>query len=431
MNLKFKLIVIGIMTFSLNCKTTQNIKHKKVDQSDRMEFDSMIPAKAGKGKIPGMLHYKTYRLESEKIPIRKIRSCYFQHGYGVDNTFVRFKRLTFDNFVHIYFGLSAIDKLLKTVCGEVIVVMQESNLTTILEMTQRSERFLKNIVCRPDDGSFTIKYQKTCAFIGHSKGGAVAFNIARRCMNKTSEMGYEGCSRLAEIYSATGVIQGAMATFAVYGAYLGKGKEEQEAFVKVLGFGVDMVIPLYEPYKKGETNPTWVDLNPGAPMENGIPLYIINDIELKKTGWLVADFAASGVQFLFKGDGKENLLGCGKKDRTDLSYDTCSIFGRNVALVHSNKLKQSFEKGLAQAKKDFFFFYQNKNDYFKEMSWNRFQMGDGLADYYLSINACQKGLRVKENPAVKSCTTFLSMNHLAATGQNPMAIADIVKQLAD
>lgn len=426
----FSQITCLMLLLFINCKTTQNIRYDKINQSDRKEFQTNVKSKAGKGKIQGILYYKNYRLKNRESQFRRIRSCYLQHGYGIDNTFVRFKRITFDNFVHIYFGLPTIDNLLKTVCGEVFVVMQESNLTTILEMTERTEEFLREVVCKTDSKGLNKNYQETCAFVGHSKGGAVAFNIARRCMQKTSTLGPTVCKRLAEIYSATGVIQGAMATFAVYGAYLGKDKEEQEAFAKVLGFGINLVLPLYEPYKPGKTNPTWFDLNPGTPMENGIPLYLINDIALKKEGWLRADFAASGVPFVFKGNGKEKLFGCGKKDRMDLSYNTCRLFGRNVSFVHSNKLKRSFERGLKQAKKDSFFKYKGSNSYLDNSNWIQFQIGDGLADYFLSISACKKGLAVRENRAVQSCTALPNMNHLAAAGKNPYAIADIINQLS-
>lgn len=431
---KIRWFLVAFVLWALilwSCKTVEERKYKEVLASDRQEYDSKVPAKVAMESIPGIIYYKTYKLESQSVPVRKVRTCYLQHGYGIDQSIVSFKRLTFDNFVHTYYSIEAINKLLQTVCGEVIVALQESNQTTILEMTRRTENFLKDVVCKPDENGLNLKYDKTCAYIGHSKGGAVAFNIARRCMSKTSELEEQGCKRLGEIYSATGVIQGAMATMAVYGAYLSKDKEEEEAFVKVLGFGMNMLLPLYEDYQPEKTNPTWVDLSPGAPMENGIPLYVINDIALQKTGWLTADFAASGVTYLFQGDGKESLTGCGNKDRWEYNYNACMVFGDKLAYLHSNKLKKAFETGLEQAKKDSFFQYKGNTNYLKEVNWLRYQTGDGLADYYLSLNACQKGLTLKKDPAVKSCVSFSDMNHLATAGGNTIALVDIIKQLSE
>ncbi|MEM7180409.1 MAG: hypothetical protein AAF518_05825 [Spirochaetota bacterium] len=401
------------------------MKNSRVTSSQRLSFASNIPS-----NTQGTIYYKVYRLESNISHIRFVKTCYLQHGYGIDARMVSFKRLTFDTFVHTYYSLQAIHELLASACGEVIVAMQESNQTSILQMTQRTERFIKDRVCQSRE--IPILYQKECAFIGHSKGGAVAFNIARRCMQKTSLLQEAGCKRLQEIYSSTGVIQGAQASFAVYGAYLDKDKEDQENFVKFLGFGINLVLPAFQAYEAGKSNPTWFDLSPGAPMEKRKPLFVTNDISLKRQGWLVGNFAASGVGFVFKGNEKEELMGCGAKDRWEYNYNACRIFGKRVSLVHSKRLQRSFTRGLQAAQKNPLFTYKDKNKYLENFSWQSYQKGDGLADLYLSLHACRKGLAVAEKERiVRACTVLPPMNHLATAGGNELALREIIKQLAE
>ncbi|MCB1159469.1 MAG: hypothetical protein KDK45_18345 [Leptospiraceae bacterium] len=407
----------------------QLMKHDELKVSKRESYNSFIPARIDETKITENVYYKIYRkdkLENKLIP--SVRTCYLQHGYGMEVAMIKFKNITFDYFVHTYYGLGSIDKLLDTACGEVIVAFQESNKTTILEMTERTEKFIRDVVCTPLRPGMPETFSKRCAYIGHSKGGAVAFNLARRCMQKTSLMGENTCEALSEIYSATGVVQGALATFVVRGAYVSKDKETQEQFVKSLGFGLNMVMPLYEDYEPGKTNPTWMDLSPAAPMENNVPLYVVNNIPLKKEGWLKADFAASGVRYKFSGGKRDRLLSCGEKRSFEYNYTACRLFGKNVKYLHYDKLQPAFEEGLNAAKKDPNFSYK-RDPYLSEMNWERYQVGDGLADYYLSLNACWKGLDVSEKRAVKSCKTFYTLNHLSTAGASDEALLDIIFQL--
>jgi hypothetical protein len=425
------LSIVLLLVASTSCMLVQNAKHREVTDSTYLHYDSQVPAMADKKNVDGVMYYKIYQLDEGVALDKPVRSCYLQHGYGIDQTLVDFKRITFDNFVHSYYGMNAINKLLKTTCGEVVIAIQETNMTTILEMTMRTEKFLRDVVCKESD-QLKGNYSKTCAYIGHSKGGAVAFNIARRCMETTSLLGAEGCKKLQEIYSSTGVIQGAMATFAVYGAYLSKeGKNNSDdSFVNLLGFGINLVMPIYDKYEQGKTNPTYIDLSPVAPMEEGKPLYLINDIALEKKGWLIADFAASGVKFSFSGKTEEQLFGC-SEEKLDQNSSFCKSFGKRLGVVHSDKLKPAFLNGLNEAKKNPMFSYAGSSKYLDAIHWDRYQTGDGLADYFLSINACQKGLSLKKNASVKSCVTLPPMNHLATAGGNVFALEDIIKQLTE
>lgn len=426
------ILFLILSIFFTTCKTVQEIKNKEVDDSKRFTYQSKVPAKVESNSIDGTIYYKIYKLKNKNNQNldRSVRTCYLQHGYGIDQSLIDFKRITFDNFVHAYYSFQSINRLLESACGEVIVAMQETNKTSILEMTQRTEKFIRDVVCKDDEKKSKIHYEKTCAFIGHSKGGAVAFNLARRCMDQSSWMGEQSCNRLSEIYSATGVIQGSMATFTVYGAYLSNvdKNDKDDPFVKLLGFGINLVMPIYEKYEVGKTNPTYIDLSPSAPMEDGMPLYLINDIALQKKGWLKADFAASAVDFTFSGNTEESLLGCSDAS-FDMNQSSCKAFGKHLGLVHSNRLQTSFDRGLSEFKKNTHFQFKGNSKYLDEMNWTRYQTGDGLADLYLSINSCQKGLSVNKNPSVKSCTILPPMNHLATAGGNQLALDDIIYQL--
>lgn len=419
-----RLLLLSFILFQ--CKTIQWAKNRHILPSKRMSFASQIPS----GKESGLIYYKKYSLENSH-GIRVVRSCYLQHGYGIDQKMVNFKRLTFDNFVHTYYSLRMIRSLLELACSEVIIALQESNQTSILTMTERTEKFLNEVVCAPREQPL-LPGQKPCAFIGHSKGGAVAFNLARRCMQKTSTLGAKGCSRLREIYSATGVIQGARASFAVYGAFLNRDKKDSDNFIKLLGFGINLVLPAMQELQQGKTNPTWYDLNPFTPMENGVPLYVINDIALEKKGWLVADFAASGVAHSFSGKDSDILHGCGPKDRWEHNYNACRLFGNRLHLVHSQKLQSIFAGGLKASQKNPVFSYKKYKSSWQSMTWQNYQVGDGLADFDLSIQSCRKGLTIAPaKRAVTACTVLPPMNHLASAGGSELAVLDMIKQLVD
>lgn len=399
-------------------------------RSERLQFASGVPATVAADSVPGDVHFRVYRVPAGQRGQRRLDRCVLQHGFGVEQTLLDFKTLTYDLFVSTYFGDDTIHALLDSVCESVYVTVQESNTTSILEMTQRTEVLLRDIACPITKGK-----QLRCALVGHSKGGAVAFSIARRCMQERSLLGKEGCGRLLEVYSATGVIQGAMGSFIAYGAALTRNSEHAALFTKVLGFGANLVWKVYADFKPGKNNPIWLDLSPLAPMEDGVPLFLANNVILKKEGWLKADFAASAVSFTFKGKGDEKLFGCGDEKRAEsnrLNYHGCRVFGSSAALLHSDKLRPSFFAGLEAMKADDRLYRSNNKSprFLDEVTWQRYQQSDGLADLRLAIGSCQAGLRVPGAArAVRSCTVFEDLNHLATAGGGPKAIADLLRQL--
>lgn len=396
-------------------------------ESPRLRFDSKVPARVEPNSVSGEVFFKVFRTPAGQRGKRPLDVCVLQHGFGVGQTLLTFKSLTYDAFVSTYYGGGTVTALLRSTCDSVFVPMQESNRTSILEMTERTEVFLREIACpaRP-------KKALRCAYVGHSKGGAVAFNIARRCMQKRSLLGSDGCSRIHKIYSATGVIQGALGALVVHGAALLRNSEHQQLFASLLGWGMNLVWDVYEPHVPGKSNPVWLDLSPLAPMEDGVPLYKANSVTLTRSGWLAADFAASGVDFRFNDDGSSILHGCGQAGQSSvLNARSCQAFGVAVGRLHSAALRPSFEAGLrdltARAPTT-----PDSGPFIQSLNWNEYQQGDGLADLKLSLSACRKGLLVKPAlRAVRSCTIFGGLNHLATAGGGPEALADLIKHLGE
>ncbi|MCB1174316.1 MAG: hypothetical protein KDK39_12155 [Leptospiraceae bacterium] len=364
----------------------------------------------------------------------RIRSCYLQHGAGVNQGLVESNLIGMDRFTAIYFGPHTVSALLAQICDSVYVVRQDSVQSSILEMTRRTEEFLKNEVCRANDTERDQYEGRICAFIGHSKGGAVAFNLARRCMQKTSLLEARGCRHLVEVYSAAGIIQGAMLSFLGYGVYIGQMQGEQDTLQKVLGFGIDLVADFYQAYVPGVTNPVWLDLSPAAPLEDGRPIYQVNNITLMRSGWFQGDFAATGVDFHFSGDADQGLYGCDPQLSWWSAHGrACENFGASLGQVHASRYQSVFAKGLYYFKKDPRFFdpaVRNSN-YLESMSWAAMQHGDGLADYQLSLAACFKGLQVKNSGlrAVQRCIAYKDLNHLANAGGSPQALKDMLFEL--
>lgn len=85
-------------------------------------------------------------------------------------------------------------------------------------------------------------------------------------MQQTSEMGAQACSNLGEVFSAAGVVQGALLAFTALGAYAEKDKEVQSDLTRLLGGAIHAALNLYQDYIPGKTNPVWMDLSPAAPL---------------------------------------------------------------------------------------------------------------------------------------------------------------------
>lgn len=330
------------------------------------KWESGVPAVATYPQpgVNGDIYYTQYR-SAQPTEAMPNRDCVLFHGHGVTqqllsdfiepfdtalaidvsqigsflppNMQARIDKLAHMTSVGAFgdfmFG-KVIPRLLENSCANVWIVVQESVQSTTLEMTVRSERFLRDVVCR---GRATAQGQNVCAVMGHSKGGIAVTQMVRRCASQTSELGAAGCAALGEVYSASGPIQGAGLPVVLMAAYnegrgMGETKDQLEAAQKSaakvfgdfaptsvfekgmadLGMGQKRMDRLNELGDKAqidvlgpktpESNPVWYDLGPGAPMENGVPLAVINGSQFipQRVGWLGAvEYSASGTGFDF------------------------------------------------------------------------------------------------------------------------------------
>lgn len=248
-------------------------------------------------------------------------------------------------FSNFYQGRSFREKLLASACSRVIVAVQESTQSSILEMTVRTERFLKEVACRPVNLS---QRQWPCAIIGHSKGGAVATSIVRRCMaaqpaRKTGEPLYLGGSDLGEatcrgiglVYALAGTNEGVGMTVALAGL-IASDRQRQAAeksdssVVKffaetvtknpLIAEGLKRLRTLKSAEKKlridlvgektDQSNPTWYDLSPIA-LVDGVsskdPSRRLTIAEqhgpdfrvMRNQGWFRGYYVAGGTRFHF------------------------------------------------------------------------------------------------------------------------------------
>ncbi len=212
-------------------------------------------------------------------------------------------------FANFYFGEPLIKNLLRTSCGQIWVLVQETVQSSIFEMTLRTERFLKEVACR-----------EKCAVLGHSKSGAAITAALRRCGEKTSTLGEAGCRNLSEIYSASGVNEGVGVTLALIGA---KKAQENEAAIAALARSLfNPTEALQESFRKvrlvnavgglfkidilgdklADTNPLWFDLGPLAEMEGGKPIAVVQGEGFvpQRIGWIAnTEYTASGTSFRF------------------------------------------------------------------------------------------------------------------------------------
>lgn len=243
------------------------------------------------------------------------------------------------SFGYFYFGEYLIQNLLNSACDSVYVVVQESNQSSILEMTARTERFLRDVACTGPVG----RGQIGCAVVGHDKGAVVATSIVRRCSEAIpvrpgaplfvggSELGKEGCRQLGEVYSAAGAIEGAMMPIIIAGSRnLDERKKEYEKVQKwTLGLvdinkqfedgvrklqGLEAAGEKYDidffSEKTADTNPFWYDLSPIAEVDGfgevdrtvGVPIALRHgpDFTLSRGGWLGnIEYVASGTRYRF------------------------------------------------------------------------------------------------------------------------------------
>lgn len=383
-------------------------------------YDSGVLAAANK-EVRGTIIFRIFRTEAPET--KRIGRCYVQHGFGAPNELVVRSAFRYDSFVNAYYGPEFVQALLESSCGEVIVAVQESIDTSILEMTQRTERFLRDSVCNNP----ALPGQIGCAYIGHSKGGAVAYNVARRCMQRTSEMGEEPCGRLGEVFSAAGVVQGALLTFTALGAYAEQRRGMQSDFTKVLGGAIHAALNVYQEYVPGKTNPVWMDLSPAAPLENGMPIYSANEVVLRRAGWFRGDFASLSSDFDFETE-KRPISGCG--EGWSLFEFGCRRFGSYSYVIHEKELSATFERGVSemQSRPETSAFMKMHADVF---TWANQQKSDGLADFLLANSSCKKGLLVQgAERSVQRCAVITDLNHWASAGGGQEARKVILEELS-
>ncbi len=394
-------------------------------------FDSEIPAALDSEGDSARVYYKIYRAGPRfaSYSDRPLRRCYVQHGYGISPGLLRLVRYDFDAFISAYYGRRLVQALLRSACAEVIFATQETAESTLLEMTLRTEKFASEVACPPDDDSPVGVFRKNCAYIGHSKGGATAFNIARRCMQRTSTMGEAGCARLDEIYSAQGVVQGTLSVFLLYGLLL-DDSAAPDVYEETYGAG-----PAPDNWRPGENNPVWLDVGPMAQMENGAPLARINNIALKRSGWLRADFAASGGVFEFDSyEASPLTYGCGAAVGEAPAYLAgCRSFGDAISFSYLRAFIPPYQRAVVAVKGDARFVdpASGRVDYLGDTSWARVRRSDGLVDSESALAACRKGLAQIQDRTVQSCTELRYDNHWAGAGGGAEARLDIVQQLVE
>lgn len=242
-------------------------------------------------------------------------------------------------FGSFYFGEYLIGELLKSSCENVVIVLQESNQSTALEMIARTERFLRDVAC----GGQVAPGQIGCALVGHDKGAVVVTSIVRRCAEAVpvragsplfvggSELGQAGCSSIGEVYSSAGAIEGALLPVVIAGSRnLDERKKEFEKVQKwTLGLidinkqfedGMRKLQGLEEAGRKfdidffgdktPDTNPFWYDSSPISEIDGfgeadrkvGVPIALRHGpgVTLARAGWLGnIEYAAASTAYRF------------------------------------------------------------------------------------------------------------------------------------
>jgi hypothetical protein len=383
----------------------------------------------------------------ERAP-RRIRDCVLQHGYGVSPALHQFLMGRASGiFLDAYFGPALIGALREEVCDRVFALIQESVDTSIDELTRRVERVLTSLEC----GASARQGQVPCALIGHSKGGAAATGIARRCMRKLSTLGEAGCARLGEVFSSNGINLGAGVSLLAYGAHrsdedslknlvmAGLGGISGEAFrerlseygARRVGKGVQQGLNVIGDW---DTNPAWRDASPGT-LVDGIPLYVANNIALQREGWFRGDYAASATQTTYHtlrwmGAGC-GTLPSGSEGAAWGSF--CETLGEIIAGLHApSVMRKTFEEGRGLMARDNRWADpirpNERPRYFERFTWESYQNGDGIVEAASALGTCWNGgTAVKPN----SCHTLLNINHIAAAGGALEAREAILKSLLD
>ncbi len=472
-------------------------------QADKVQkYVSEIPAQATVPlRVSGDIFFRPFH-HHDANP-RRFKRCALIHGYGMgqkmmDLLFGPTKNRTEAKIAQMAINLQLkdtaqaaaemtlgpefIDRMAKEVCEEVYAPIQETVQTSLLEMVQRTEMFLKQFVCDFDPRTLASG-QRGCALFGVSKGGAAVTHLMRRCMEGAqgaSLLGERGCKNIGKIYSAGGVIEGVAASALVLGAKVQHRDDLMTQIIQILSGGIiqdaeharSFGFDLTSDYEVGKTNPGWLDLSPVAPMENDIPVLVkARQIPLHRTGWFRGEYTAAASRHLFN-DEIPSVISSGtrwrpnyrtvlsilhnieilsgkNREKAEVASETeatvkemekrpppfirmldksCATFGSQIYLLHTTEWKPVLEKGV-QALLDFSASRPQGNslDLEQLLSWDRFQVSDGLVDYSLSLDYCWRALKANTG-LVKSCRSFENpaLNHFAMGGSALELSADVV-----
>ena len=290
--------------------------------------------------------------------------------------------------------------------------------------------------------------QAPCAIVGHSKSGAVATIMARRCMEAEeglSELGEKGCKSLAEIYSAAGINLGASIAGLTIGAKRLNGpvwislslEKILTVFINgVLTFGANAGIDMNGEFTAGKTNPMWMDIGPAAPMENNVPIYIKHrDLQLEHRGWLQADYAASAGKYQFSDIAGDDVVGIGTlaqpslRTAHEIAAQTIAYnaFGSTIDTLHQTMMHEYFEAAILEYKT--YMSPEEGVEFSRGVTWQRFQLSDGFVETDSALGPCLNSLKSKVSAATE-CVVIPDVNHFALSGGALEGAQEIIKSLS-
>ncbi len=138
----------------------------------------------------------------------------------------------------------------------------------------------------------------------------------------------------------------------------------------------------------------------------------------------------NGVQ-----NGKTPILDFIRDPLLTLHDQVCDQFNTKIGELHEPKVQPLFLAGLGAMKKvakaEHLTAADGTVDFLNAVTWEKFNHSDGLVDYSLSMDVCERGKAIvdKTKQAVISCTTFKDINHLQYSGTAFEVADDIVAVL--
>jgi predicted esterase len=423
--------------------------------------------------VDGSIHYRTYE-PLKDAPSKPIGHCVLVHGYGVTqksldslfsekDTIAKLTRIGLafslmspeDAFAHSAWGPGLLARLREEVCDRLTVVVQETAQTTLLELTERTEKFLREKVCGADTSS--------CALVGHSKGATVLLQIARRCMEAQaglSLLGAESCRRISHIYTSAANPFGTGTSAILLGAHLENSLPTLSLYrglVETFNRLPDAAFATFTgPSSPGQNNPSWFDASPMTKLEKGVSLYAVSrNLVLSHRGWFRAKYAASASAFPYV-DHFRQTIGCGTRYRTTnerrerffknlnqlvggeyqpkpirdndpsliqkIAEDVCDKFDTAVSALHAGDLRAYFDKGVIEMVR------LSALPLDRVLTWERYQKSDGIVEADFALYPCLKA----DAGVATQCRLFEGLdavNHLAMSGPAMQIADDIAEQL--